>query len=243
MESSVRSVLVVHAHPDDETLATGGAIAELADLGVTVSVLTATRGEQGEVVPGSVDPGADLTLHRARELAAACQALGVTYRAFLGESVARAAGLTPRRYTDSGMRWLDEAETLAGPGDSAGPDALTAASASEITADIAAYAAAVAADILITYDIFGGYGHPDHVALHVPTRDAAAQRGVPFWEIASHPDADGQTMGEGRRAQVMAALECYASQLTVDGDDVVHVGGQRQPITITAVLRSGQVSS
>ncbi|MFV0452904.1 MAG: PIG-L family deacetylase [Propioniciclava sp.] len=235
-----RALLVVHAHPDDETLATGGLIAACTWQGVAVYVLTATRGEQGEVVPGSVttEQARDLPGHREGEVACAGAALGVTGHGFLGELSARAVGRAPRRYTDSGMRWLDEAQTLAGPGSTAGPDALTAAPADEIAADIAAYADAVGADLLITYDADGGYGHPDHVALHQPTRAAARALGVAFAEIASDPDADGTVVGgEQYRAAVVAALGCYRSQLSVDGADVVHVGGQRQPIRVSAVLR------
>lgn len=125
---AARHVLVVHAHPDDESLATGGLIAELTRRGVTVSVLTATRGEQGEIVTGSLPSGADLTAHREGEVARACAALGVTRHTFLGAGDAREAGRAPRRYTDSGMRWLDEGQTRAGPGPEAGPDALTLAS-------------------------------------------------------------------------------------------------------------------
>lgn len=238
--AAARSVLVVHAHPDDETLATGGLLAALAEEGAQVHVLTATRGEQGEIVPGSLTDAQarDLPRHREDEVACACAALGVTGRAFLGAPGARAGGRPSRRYTDSGMRWLDAAETIAGPGDSAGPDSLTSASGDELAADIGAYAASVRADLVITYDADGGYGHPDHVALHAPTRRAAALQGADFLEVASHPGADGLAVGgEQYRTWIISALRCYASQLTVDGHDVVHVGGQRQPIAVTCVLR------
>ena len=106
---NLRTVLFVHAHPDDETLATGGLIAELAARGVRVAVLTAMRGEQGEVVEGPLSAltgTPELTAHREGEVAAACATLGVRHHAFLGSPDARAAGRPPRRYTDSGMAWL-----------------------------------------------------------------------------------------------------------------------------------------
>ncbi|QIK71948.1 GlcNAc-PI de-N-acetylase [Propioniciclava coleopterorum] len=186
-----RSVVLVHAHPDDETLATGGLIAELADRGLDVSVLTATRGEQGEIVPGTLDglTGEELAAARVGEVAAAARELGVRHGAFLGDAGARADGRAPRRYTDSGMVWLDEAETLAGPGEQAGPDALSLADPEEVAADIAAYARAREADVIVSYDAHGGYGHPDHVALHEPSRSAARSLGVPFWEVSSDPRA------------------------------------------------------
>lgn len=238
--ASATVVLFVHAHPDDETLATGGLIAELTDRGVTVHVLTATRGEQGEIVPGSVAPGlsgADLAAHREHEVAAACRTLGAASLTFLGATTARAPRRPERRYSDSGMRWVDAAETVAGPGDAAGPDALSLADPAEIAADIAAHAAAVGADALVSYDERGGYGHPDHVALHAPTRDAAAQTGARFVAVASDADVIGHVWQTERHlARVTEALRHHATQVTVDGADVVHVGGQRTPIQTRFVL-------
>ena len=234
-------VLFVHAHPDDETLATGGLIAELAARGVEVAVLTATRGEQGEVVDGPLAHLAgtpELTAHREGEVAAACATLGVRHHAFLGGPEARAAELPPRRYTDSGMAWLDETETVAGPGGAAGPDSLTSADPAEVAADIAAYARAFGADAIVSYDAHGGYGHPDHVALHAPSRAAASEVGVPFREVASVADPDDALDTPQHLPLLQEALRHYASQLTVDGVDVVHVGGQRQPILTRFTLRT-----
>lgn len=235
-----RRVLLVHAHPDDETLATGGLIAELADRGVEVSVLTATRGELGEVVPGSlVSSVSELSKARMVEVIAAGRTLGVRHGAFLGSAEARASGRPPRQYTDSGMTWLDAAETLAGPGNMAGEDALSLADRDEIAEDIAAYARNRAADAIVSYDVSGGYGHPDHVALHEPSRLAARKVGVPFWELCSDSDAEGVTLVTPHQlARVKTALAHHSSQLTVDGDEVVHVGGQRQPITLRFTLRA-----
>ncbi len=237
-----RRVLFVHAHPDDETLATGGLIAELVAHGVEVAVLTATRGEQGEVVPGPLSHLAgtpELTVHREQEVAAACRALGVSHHAFLGGD--------RRTYTDSGMRWLDETETVAGPGDAAGTDSLTSATRADIAADIVTFAREIDADAIVSYDAHGGYGHPDHVALHEPSRVAASELGVPFWEVvsqvgASTSSASGELTIETPQhlALLRDALGHYASQLTVDGDEVVHVGGQRQPIQLAFTLRQAE---
>ena len=84
--------LFVHAHPDDETLQTGALLARLASRGVETIVVTCTRGEQGEIVPGTapadLDP-AGLVKVRERELAAAVETLGVAQHMFLGAPVAR----------------------------------------------------------------------------------------------------------------------------------------------------------
>lgn len=166
--SEAGRVLLVHAHPDDETLATGALIADLVDAGVEVHVVTATRGERGELVPGvaDVEPGsAAYVALRGRELAAALAALGVAHHCYLGMPPARdPASLTPRSYRDSGMRWVRPG--VAGPADDAGEDSLTAASLSVAADDLAAYVAATSPDVIVTYDANGGYGHPDHVRTH-----------------------------------------------------------------------------
>ncbi len=122
-----------------------------------------------------------------------------------------------RRYTDSGMRWLDEAETLAGPGGDAGPDSLTSVPVEQAAADLAAYLRSYAADTLVAYDRHGGYGHPDHVACHHIARAAAALTGIPLVEVVSEPllpvpGAEEVALPQWLPA-VQRALGHYASQL------------------------------
>ena len=92
-------IAFIHAHPDDETLATGALIAWLVASGHEVSLLTATRGERGEVVPGPLSHLAGtpaLETHREGELAGALRVLGVARHAFLGDPPAGPG----RRYRD-----------------------------------------------------------------------------------------------------------------------------------------------
>ncbi len=241
-------VLFAHAHPDDETLATGALIADLVARGVRVSVLTATRGEQGQVVAGplsSLEGTPALIAHRERELAGAVAALGVSQHAFLGEPPARADGRPTRRYQDSGMQWITP--TVAGPGPDAGPDAFCVPDRGEAVADTEALLAAWRPDVVVSYDALGGYGHPDHVRMHEVARDAAAAFGVPFVEVVSIPrdgsEPDGAnvawlSLGQ-HLPQVKEALSHHASQVTVDGREVVHSGGQREPIQLRTGLRRG----
>src|SRR5690554_2536102 len=109
MRKESRHVLFVHAHPDDETISTGGTIATLVDAGVGVTVVTCTRGERGEVIPAELvhleGDGPKLAEHRMGELADAMRILGVEDHRYLGEQSARLADLPPRRYLDSGMVW------------------------------------------------------------------------------------------------------------------------------------------
>lgn len=189
----VQRVLFLHAHPDDETIATGALIAALNDAGVEVFLLTATRGEQGEIVAGSLPPeltGAELSAARGAELAAALDALGGVQHAYLGEPPARAESAPPRQYADSGMEWMPNG--LAGPGPESGPDALTSAAEEEVLADLRAMIDFARPDLIITYDEIGGYGHPDHVRLHTAGRRAGREAGVPVAEIL-----DSSQMGQG----------------------------------------------
>lgn len=231
-------ILFVHAHPDDETLATGALIAQLVRRGVDCVLLTATRGEQGEVRPGTfTGPAADFPAHRERELAAALAALGVTEQLWLGEPPALAAGQKPHRYSDSGMRWI--ADGLAGPAEVTGPDALSTVDQERPLADLVAAIEHVRPDLVISYDDAGGYGHPDHVALHHLCARAAARTGVPLAEVVT-PDTPGATVLDltAELPTVTKALHAHASQVRVDGTEVVHVGGQREPILLITAVRA-----
>lgn len=239
-------VLFVHAHPDDETIATGGTLAALAAAGRHPALVTLTRGERGEVTAGPFRElqGTDrLAPHRETELRAALAALGVERHAFLGEPPARAAGLERRVYRDSGMAWAPDGLAEAAP--DAGPQALTSANAVDPLTDLIALADHWDARAIVGYDSIGGYRHPDHVLAHRLARAVAHGLELPFWEIvtpqspaaesgAPEPEAhDVEPWLERKRA----ALRCHATQLAVDGDDLVHVGGQRQPVDRIEMFR------
>ncbi|WP_240917808.1 PIG-L family deacetylase [Phycicoccus sp. HDW14] len=157
-------LLLVHAHPDDETLTTGVAIAHHVARGDEVHVLTCTLGEEGEVIPPGLahleGDGPALAAHRRRELAAAMAALGVTHH-LLG---APGAGDEPA-FRDSGM---------AGSAAAADPRAWAGVPLEVAAAAVGEVLAAVDPDVVVTYDAGGGYGHPDHVRTHEATRAAVA---------------------------------------------------------------------
>jgi N-acetyl-1-D-myo-inositol-2-amino-2-deoxy-alpha-D-glucopyranoside deacetylase len=237
----VTSVLLVHAHPDDETISTGALIADMVSRGILVSLLTATRGERGDVVPGPLSglQGTDaLTSRREDELRAAAQALGIGECQWLGEPPARAPGLPARRYRDSGMSWIRPG--LAGPAIDFELDdeALTRATLQEVADDIGALLGRRHPSLVISYGHGGGYGHPDHVRVHEAALAASRAAGIPFAEIVHAPAAGVEWHDLGAHLPtVRAALHCYASQLTVDGSHIVHSGGQREPITSAVGLR------
>jgi N-acetyl-1-D-myo-inositol-2-amino-2-deoxy-alpha-D-glucopyranoside deacetylase len=228
-------VLFVHAHPDDETIATGATIATLVDAGAVVTVLTCTRGELGEVIPPQLShlagDEAGLAAWRSGELEQAMRVLGVSDHRFLGEPDARWAGREPRRYLDSGMRW--ERDGDAGPLPSIGRQSLCAAPLEEVVSDIAAVIAHVQPDAVVSYDESGGYGHPDHVRAHLASRRAAEAMDVPFFAIeparSTRPVAvsvDAAAMLERKRQALLA----YRTQVVVDGDRYSLSSGPARPI-------------
>lgn len=234
-------MLFVHAHPDDETIATGGTIATLVGNGSAVTVLTCTRGERGEVVPAELwhlqGDGQALAEARSAELAEAMHELGVTDHRFLGEADARAAGAEPRRYLDSGMRWgATGAEALPDPD----PDSLVAAELAEIVADIASVIAAVQPTAVVSYDESGGYGHPDHRVTREAAVHAALLTRVPYFSIVQPGGEKSGDLVVDVSAALSAktgALRAHRTQLMVDEGSIVHSGGQVEPIGTTETFR------
>ena len=234
-------VLFVHAHPDDETIATGGTIAMLVARGTPVTVLTCTRGERGEVVPSDlahlVGAGAALAHHREGELAVAMDALGVTDHRYLGSTGARIEQRDTRSYLDSGMRWGDDGPIPAAQIDDG---ALTSAELGEVAADVATVVASMGATAVVSYNAYGGYGHPDHIVTHRAAKHAAAVMKVPFFAVEPH---DSHVVSEvdvelgGMLARKVAALRAHRSQLTVVGGDMLMPGGQVEPITTVERFR------
>lgn len=155
-----RRLLLVHAHPDDESIQNGATMAKYVDEGVGVTLVTCTLGEEGEIlVPDLVHLAADredtLGEHRISELAAAMAELGVTDHRFLG-----GAG----RYRDTGMVYADDGSAAAPP--EVKPDTFWRADLREAADYLVEVIREIRPQVLVTYDDFGGYGHPDHVQAH-----------------------------------------------------------------------------
>lgn len=226
----VERVLFVHAHPDDESITTGGTIATLVERGAAVTVVTCTRGELGEVIPADLAglEGRGLAEVRERELAAAMAALGVTDHRYLGEATARRAGLAPRRYTDSGMRWgVNGAEATEAIAD----DSLCAADFGEVAADLATVIDAVKPEAVVSYDANGGYGHPDHVRAHEAARRAAEVMGVPFWTVDTDPAQSTLRVDvSALLSRKSDALRAHRTQVVVEGDRFSLSSGPSRPI-------------
>ncbi len=155
-----RRLLLVHAHPDDESIGTGATMAHYAAAGAHVTLVTCTLGEEGEIhlpeLAGLAAAEADqLGGYRIAELAEACAALGVTDHRFLG-----GAG----RYRDSGMMGLATNDH---------PRAFWRADLDTAAGHLLEVIREVRPQVVVTYDPNGFYGHPDHIQAH-----RVAMRGV-----------------------------------------------------------------
>jgi N-acetyl-1-D-myo-inositol-2-amino-2-deoxy-alpha-D-glucopyranoside deacetylase len=163
-----RSILFVHAHPDDEAIGTGATMAMYAAAGTRVTLVTCTLGEEGEIhlpaLEGLAAAQADqLGGYRIGELAVACAALGVTDHRFLG-----GAG----RYRDSGMMGLPTNDH---------PRAFWQADLDEAAGLLVDVIRETRPQVAVTYDPNGFYGHPDHIQAHRVTMRAcelAAAEGI-----------------------------------------------------------------
>jgi len=212
---SERRLLLVHAHPDDESIGTGATMAKYSAEGARVTLVTCTLGELGEIIPPSLAHLAEgdrarLGEYRIGELEAACAALGVTDHRLLGGS---------GRWRDSGMMGT------AGNDD---PRCFWRADVDRAAQALLDVIREVRPRVLVTYDANGFYGHPDHIQAHRVAWRAFRQAGpsgpAKFYATAAPPrsqqspgglvttEIDG-TAYFGRK---MAAMRAHATQITVD---------------------------
>jgi len=177
----VPTLMTVHAHPDDETIGTGGTMAKAIDAGRRVVLVTCTRGEMGEIVVPDMDTPDNhrrLGEIRAGELERAMGHLGVTEWENLGyhdsDMMGRAGNLDPRSFWQAD---LDEA-------------------ARRLVWLIRRYRP----DVITTYNDFGGYGHPDHIRTHDVTVRAFPRAGDPAWypeQLAPEHGGSGPSVEDG----------------------------------------------
>ena len=172
-----QSLLLVHAHPDDESINNGATMAKYVARGTRVTLVTCTLGEEGEVlVPDLAHLASDqedgLGKHRITELANAMRELGVTDHRFLG-----GAG----RYRDSGMVWHEEGHAVAG--DDVKEGTFWRADLTEAADHLVEVIREVRPQVLVTYDQFGNYGHPDHIQAHRVAMYASMLAAVPSYRL------------------------------------------------------------
>jgi N-acetyl-1-D-myo-inositol-2-amino-2-deoxy-alpha-D-glucopyranoside deacetylase len=194
---SPRRLLLVHAHPDDESIGNGATMARYAASGAHVTLVTCTRGERGEVVDPELahleGDGPALAGRRVLELGSAMEALGVADHRFLDDAPLEGedAGHVGAHYEDSGMAWGQG--MVAVPAPDTPPTAFARADLEEAASRLAGVLREVRPQVLVTYEPGGGYGHPDHVRAHdvaVRAVELAADAGAPRvagtepWDVA-----------------------------------------------------------
>jgi N-acetyl-1-D-myo-inositol-2-amino-2-deoxy-alpha-D-glucopyranoside deacetylase len=211
-------LLLVHAHPDDESIGQGATMAKYVAEGRAVTLVTCTAGEMGEIlVPELEHLAADredgLGEHRRGEIADAMAALGVTDHRWLGGF---------GTYRDSGMKWHEDGYAI--PADDVHDNAFWHADLTEAANHLVTVIREVRPQVLVTYDQFGGYGHPDHIQAHRVATYAAALAAVPSyrqdlgeaWDI---PKIYWGAMSESRMRAGLRALRDAGDTTSFEGMD------------------------
>ena len=211
-------MLLVHAHPDDESIGQGATMAKYAARGTRVTLVTCTLGEEGEVLlPELEHLAADredrLGEHRITELAQAMKELGVTDHRFLGG---------PGRYRDSGMEWHPDGYAI--PGSALKEGIFWRADLLEAASYLVEIIREVRPQVMVTYDEFGGYGHPDHIQAHRVATYAASLAAVPSFREDLGPAWDiakiyWSAMSENRMREGLRALRAAGDTTTFEGMD------------------------
>jgi len=162
-----RGVLFVHAHPDDESMSTGGTMARLVAEGVRVDLVTCTDGAEGEIHDPTLDPEEArprLAEIRAAELACSVDALGggKIHHHLLG-------------YRDSGMMGTDANEH---------PESFWKADVTQATSRLVEIVRQARPAAIVSYDENGNYGHPDHINAARIARDAYRASAGTDWQVS-----------------------------------------------------------
>jgi N-acetyl-1-D-myo-inositol-2-amino-2-deoxy-alpha-D-glucopyranoside deacetylase len=218
MSSPSQRILLVHAHPDDESIGQGATMAKYVAEGRGVTLVTCTAGEMGEIlVPELEHLAADqddgLGEYRKGEIADAMKALGVTDHRWLGGF---------GTYRDSGMKWHEDGYAI--PADDIHDNAFWRADLTKAADDLVSVIREVRPQVLVTYDQFGGYGHPDHIQAHRVAMYAAQLAAVPSyrpelgepWDVAK---IYWGAMSESRMRAALRALRDAGDTTSFEGMD------------------------
>ena len=166
-----KRLLLVHAHPDDETINNGVTMVKYAKDGAQVTLVTCTRGEEGEVLVAELsnlasDKDDKLGQHREIELKDAMAHLGISDFRFLGAP--------NKKWRDSGMMGTPQNDRK---------DVFWQSDLEEAANELVKIILEIKPQVLITYDEFGGYGHPDHIKAHRVAMRAAEIAETKGWKI------------------------------------------------------------
>ena len=202
------TLVTFHAHPDDESIATGGVMAKASDEGHRVVLVVATKGEHGEVDEGFLEPDEQLWQRRVKETEACAKILGVARVEFLG-------------YVDSGMIGTPENDL---------PESFWQADVDEAVARLATILTEEKADVLTVYDENGAYGHPDHIQVH--------RVGLRAAELAGTPRVYMSTINRDYvQRSLREAAELGEVPADLNPDDLAELGVPEERITTTVDVR------
>jgi LmbE family N-acetylglucosaminyl deacetylase len=208
-----RTFVTFHAHPDDESIATGGVIAQAAKAGWRVVLVLATKGELGEVAEGFLSPGETLADRREQETARAAEILGIERVEYLG-------------YLDSGMAGTPENDE---------PGSFWTADVDEAAERLARILREEDAELLTIYDDNGVYGHPDHIQVHRVGMRAAELAGTPrVYEATINTDAIRDIMRERLDEARAAGIEAPGG---IDEPEEFNIGVPAARVTTTVDVR------
>jgi N-acetyl-1-D-myo-inositol-2-amino-2-deoxy-alpha-D-glucopyranoside deacetylase len=215
------TLLCVHPHPDDESIACGGVLARAVSHGIRTVVVTCTGGEEGENLAG-IDLGdEDLVSHRRRELATALELLGVDAHHWLG-------------YRDSGMD---------GTSANARADSFHQSDLDEAASRLAAIIRAERPQVVVSDDEDGSYGHPDHIKANRVTARAVALAADPAADVPGVPWRVSKryvhAFSADRLRRVHEALltEGLSSPFGTDLEDVFEFGVSADEVTTEVNVR------
>jgi LmbE family N-acetylglucosaminyl deacetylase len=208
-----RRLLFSLAHPDDESFGSGGTIARYVAEGVDVYLLCATSGEAGTVPKEMLNGYASIAELRLAELDCAAANLGIKQVFKLG-------------YRDSGMM---NSET------SRDPACLWQAPREQVARRVVEVIREVMPQVVVTFNRYGGYGHPDHIAIQRATVDAFKLAGDPTFST------DGQTPYQPQKLYYTAfptlSLRLMLAMMRARGRDPRHFG-RNHDIDMLAILEN-----
>jgi len=222
-EAASRRLLIILAHPDDESFGIGSTIARYADEGVSVHYACATRGEGGEVAPELLAGHESAGALRTAELTCAAYALDL-------------AAVHLLNYRDSGM---------IGSPDNEHPDAFMRAPVPQVARQLVGLIRTIRPQVIITFNSYGGYGHPDHIQAHHATLAAFGAAADP----AQYPELRGEAAAAWETQKLYfnvfgtGFLRVMLAFLRLRGQDPRRFGQNNDVDLLAALDRAGRVTA
>lgn len=195
-----KTLVFFGAHPDDESFGMGSTLAQYAAIGVKTYYVCSTGGEVGTVAPKHLKRHDTIKKLRLVELECAARVLGL-------------AGIFHLGYRDSGMRGSD---------DNKHSDSLAMAPIDDVVGRAVRIIREIKPDVVITHNVDGGYGHPDHIATHNATVKAFYAAGDPKKYPEAGPIFQPRKLYFGVRSRKL--MKMMVRLMPLFGQDPHHFG-------------------